>query len=235
MANVRIGSARQDEHGKLSGGKAGDQTGREVSEQAFYVHRKGWYVIRPKSATHAEKIAERMRAACNNSNLGYDQGNRLGVIRNGIDTKVKTECDCSALVRACVKEATGKDPGNFTTANERSALGATKLFEPTKSYKSGMELCTGDILVTKTKGHTVVVTEGAKRTSTTTATQTYYPKYAGSSTSLVDALKAVGEKDTTLAHRDKIAKANGMLIYNGSATQNLKLLSMLKKGTLIKA
>lgn len=163
MAKVRIGSARSDERGKLTGGKAGDQTGREVSEQAFYVHRKGWYVIRPKSATHAEKIAERMRAACNNANLGYDQSNRLGVIRNGIDTKIKTECDCSALVRACVKEATGKDPGNFTTANERSALGSTKLFEPTKSYKSGMELCTGDILVTKTKGHTVVVTEGVLR------------------------------------------------------------------------
>ena len=38
---VIIGSARIDERGKISGGAAGDQTGSEVSTQAFYVHSKG--------------------------------------------------------------------------------------------------------------------------------------------------------------------------------------------------
>ena len=130
MATIMIGSARINERGKLSGGVAGDQkqvssandTKGEVSMQPFYVHSKGWYILRPKDAVLAAKMAERMTAACNNKNIGYDQGNRLGVIIYGINTKTKTECDCSSLTRQVVKEASGKDPGNFTTANAVSLL-----------------------------------------------------------------------------------------------------------------
>lgn len=169
---VIIGSARSDEYGHITGGAAGDQKGgAEVSTQNFYVHSKGWYVVRAKSDTHANKIAERMRAACANNNIGYDQTGRLGVINNGIDTKTKTECDCSSLVRACVKEATGKDPGNFITSNEVALLQGTGLFMDTKTYYSGMTLYTGDILVTKTKGHTVIVTSGASRGSSSSASK----------------------------------------------------------------
>ena len=39
--SVRVGSARIDEQGKATGGKAGDQTGGEVSTQAWYKHSKG--------------------------------------------------------------------------------------------------------------------------------------------------------------------------------------------------
>lgn len=115
---VIIGSARIDERGKLLGGQAGDQkqksstndTVGEVSMQNFYVHSKGWYIMRPKDANIAKKIALNMKTACNNKNIGYDQGNRLGVMTYGVNSKVKTETDCSTLVRACVKEASGKDP-----------------------------------------------------------------------------------------------------------------------------
>ena len=227
---IKIGSARIDERGKLSGGKAGDQTGGEVTEQAFYVHKKGWYVLRPKSIEHAMGIAERMHTACNNPHLGYDQSNRGGVIKYGIDTKTNTECDCSALVRACVKEATGKDPGNFTTSNEVAVLSASGLFEKVFAYTTKTILCTGDILVTKSKGHTVIVTAGALRTKAS-----YYPAYTGFSISIVDALKAVGEKDVSKEHRKKIAAANGVSGYSGSVTQNTKLLKLLKNGNLIKA
>lgn len=48
-----VGSARIDESGHISGGKPGDQTGNEVSTQAYYVHSKGWYCLRPKSITVA--------------------------------------------------------------------------------------------------------------------------------------------------------------------------------------
>ena len=237
MTAVMIGSARSDEHGKLTGGVFGDQTGREVMEQAFYVHKKGWYVIRAKSDDHAEKLAERMRAACNNQNIGYDQNQRLGIIKAGIDTATRAECDCSSLVRQCVIEATEKDPGNFTTSNERSALSKTGLFEPAKAYTSGMTLENGDILVTKTKGHTVIVTNGKsrKKAEIKATGGRYYPRYTGDSNSLVDALKAVGEKETNIAKRERIAKANGITIYSGTATQNLVLLKKLKNGVLIKA
>ena len=171
--SIMVGSARIDERGNASGGAAGDQkqtsakndlTG-EVSMQKMYSHSKGWYILRPKSAAHAVKMADLMKAACNNANIGYDQGNRLGVVQHGIMTAVKTECDCSSLVREVVKEATGKHPGNFTTANEAASLEATGLFESKRSYvsQSATPVYDGDVLVTKTKGHTVIVVSGNAR------------------------------------------------------------------------
>ena len=61
----------------------------------------------------------------------------------------------------------------------------------------------------------------------------YFKRYTGKSTSLVDALKSVGATNT-FAYRNKIAKANGIKTYIGTASQNTKLLNLLKKGKLIK-
>ena len=80
MAKIIIGSARVDERGRYSGGKAGDQTGKEVSTQDFYMHKKGWYVLRPKKASVANGIANAMSRACHNPNIGYDQNNRFGIL-----------------------------------------------------------------------------------------------------------------------------------------------------------
>lgn len=170
---VIIGSARIDERGKISGGKAGDQTGNEVSTQAYYRHSKGWYILRAKNADHANALATAMKQACNNNKIGYDQNERNGVItqlkKYGSLAKITTatECDCSTLVRACVLQATGTDIGNITTANEASVLEKSGLFETRKSVESSTVLYTGDILVTKTKGHTVIVTAGKDRVTVT--------------------------------------------------------------------
>lgn len=174
MAKIIIGSARVDERGTYSGGKAGDQTGKEVSTQAFYMHKKGWYVLRPRSTKVANGIAEAMSGACANSNIGYDQANRLAILSFGTKTKKPTECDCSSLVRQCIKEASGKDVGNFTTANEADVLEKSGLFEDKKSVNTLTKLYNGDVLVTKTKGHTVAVVSGRKRSVKTTA-----KKYSG--------------------------------------------------------
>ena len=80
-----------------------------MSTQKFYVHKKGWHILRAKSSEIANKLAEAMIIACNNENIGYDQSERGGVITHGIDSEVKTECDCSSLVRACIIYAAGKD------------------------------------------------------------------------------------------------------------------------------
>ena len=61
----------------------------------------------------------------------------------------------------------------------------------------------------------------------------YYKKYTGKSGSIVDALKAIGAK-SSFENRKKIAKANGIKNYKGTATQNTKLLNLLKKGKLKK-
>ena len=168
--SVIIGSARIGENGRATGGAAGDQkqTGTpdysgEVSMQSFYVHSKGWNIIRTKTIKNANAIAKAMKTACNNKNIGYDQDDRYGVVNKGTETKEKTDADCSALVRTCVKEATGTDPGDFTTANAAQVLERTGLFQPVQAYTDGMTLYTGDILCTKTKGHIVVVVSGATR------------------------------------------------------------------------
>ena len=148
---IMIGHASIDENGKIQGGSAGDQTGKEVCIRSYYMHSKGWYLLRPKDIAHAIAIAEAMLRACNNAYIGYDQGNRLGVIKYGTNTKTKTECDCSSLVRQCVIEGTGKDAGNFTTSNEVSKLETTGLFEKAVAVTSSTVLYDGDILVTKQK------------------------------------------------------------------------------------
>lgn len=176
MATI-IGSARIDERGKASGGKAGDQkqksvpdTKGEVSMQNFYVSSKGWYILRAKNPDIAANIALSMTIACNNPNIGYNQARRLDIIKDATTSAKPTSCDCSSLVRQCVRES-GVEVGNFTTANEASVLTATGQFEKI-AYTKNTTLYLGDILVTKTKGHTVVVTSGATRSQNAIATPT---------------------------------------------------------------
>ncbi len=51
--------------------------------------------------------------------------------------------------------------------------------------------------------------------------------------SIVDALKQIGV-DSSFSNRKKIASRNNISNYTGTATQNTKLLNLLKKGKLIK-
>ena len=234
-----IGSARHDENGKYIGGKAGDQAQKkaddykgECSLQEFYVHKYGWNCAIAKDPMIRLKLAERMRALCNNPNIGYDQGERAGILKAGIDTKKPTECDCGTAVRQCVKEASGKDPGEFHTGNEMDVLEKTGLFIFV-TY-NGQDLPTGTILISKKKGHTAIVVEGTIQ-SAKEPSVAYYGVYKGKGTSIVSALAAVGEKDTSFAHRKKIAAANGINGYQGTIAQNLKMVQLIKAGKLIKA
>jgi hypothetical protein len=174
---ITIGSARIDERGKASGGKAGDQKQKstpdykgEVAMQNFYVSSKGWYILRAKNPDIASKIALAMTIACNNPNIGYNQARRLDIIKAGTHATQPTSCDCSSLVRQCVREA-GIEVGNFTTANEAAVLVGTGQFEKI-AYTKNTTLYLGDILVTKTKGHTVIVTSGATRNPNSVAVPT---------------------------------------------------------------
>ena len=171
MATVMIGSARIDENGKATGGKAGDQTGREVSTQAWYKHAKGWRVLRARDPAAAERIAQAMQWACDSPLIGYDQNQRetlrkavapLGWDIRRLTTAVET--DCSALVRVCCGWAFQQDLGAgvsyFNTTSMCSVLLKTGLFdELTGSQYTDRQdyLRRGDILCTRTQGHTVVV------------------------------------------------------------------------------
>jgi hypothetical protein len=179
--SVLIGSARISENGTVQGGTAGDQTGKEVATQNWYLHTKGWVLLRPKEE-YREKIAVAMERACANRQIGYCQTHRetlynsakaVGFDPGQVTTDVET--DCSALVRVCCAYA-GISLDNFTTANEASILVASGKFQKLTESKyttSSAYLVRGDILVTKTSGHTVVVlTNGEKMTATTAAQET---------------------------------------------------------------
>ncbi len=172
MKTVYLAHAVGDEHGKASGGEAGNQNGRELRTQAWYLNPKGWIVLRPKSPEVAEKIAYDAKAAVNNMHIGYDQKERktLYACAEGVGfdcAKVTTdcECDCSSLVQVCLAYA-GIKVGSFSTASEVNTLMKTGKFEKLIDAKYTEEsgyLRTGDILVTKVKGHTaVVINDGDK-------------------------------------------------------------------------
>lgn len=165
---VTIGSARIDENGNISGGQAGDNNGREVSTQPYYDHPKGWFIFRAKSVFVRELIAEAMEAACANDNIGYDQSNNQSLysVANKVDfdlSKVATPCetDCARLVRCCIRYS-GIDIKDFYTGDEPTVLSDCGYFDQVY-VNSQEELARGDILVTKTKGHTVVVLVSGSR------------------------------------------------------------------------
>lgn len=162
---VIIGHSSIDERGKISGGQAGDQTGKEVCKRTFYNHKKGWICLRAKDKNIANKIATCMEDICDNPYVGYDQSQRLDLYNAVKDNNFKcdkeslkkfVECDCSSSVRVCLAYA-GVMVSNFNTSNERKVIFATGLFEEVTVKSDGSNLKRGDILVTKTKGHTVVV------------------------------------------------------------------------------
>ena len=168
MAKVTIGSASIDENGRGHGGKAGNQTGRELKQQAWYAHSKGWRVFRAKDGAAAERIAACMAAAVANPHIGYDQYQRNTLYREaakvGFDvSKVTADCetDCSALVRVCCAYAGILGlPEGFRTTNEPKNLLATGAFTELvggRYTKQSTYLKRGDILCTCTQGHTVVV------------------------------------------------------------------------------
>lgn len=169
---VYVASARIDENGNAYGGKAGDQNGKEVSSQVWYEHPKGWVLLRCIDPEKRKKIAKCMRDIVENPLIGYDQHQRdslfdalkdLGFDVNTLKKAVET--DCSALVRFCACFA-GIDCPNFRTATQVSVMVKTGFFKKitaTKYTKSPNYLLEGDVLVTASAGHTVVVlNDGAK-------------------------------------------------------------------------
>lgn len=171
---VRIGHASIDERGKIKGGNAGDNNGREVYIKNWYLHSKGWVVLRCKDASKREKIAEAMEKATKNNQIGYDQYQRDTLFNNVKDkdfdpskTTKKVETDCSALVRVCIAYAYGKDiAGNIRTVTLPSTLvktGEFTMYTSAKYCKSSDYLMRGDIICTPISGHVVVcLDDGAK-------------------------------------------------------------------------
>lgn len=178
--SIKIGHATIDENGKATGGAAGDQNGKEVLTRQWY--KGNWHtVLRPKSATLAEKSAKACEAACANNKIGYDQSGRNTLHKqakavNFDLSKITTacECDCSSLMHVCaIAGGANLTYGSnaFRTAtmvNELVATGDYEKLTDNKYLTSDAYLKRGDILV-KT-GHTVMALENGANVAKTTST-----------------------------------------------------------------
>lgn len=226
--SVRFGSARIDENGRACGGIAGDQTGREVAVENWYLHPLGWIVIRAKTAVMRERLAKDMEVACANRLIGYDQYQNHTLwdeVRHvGWDcSKVTKACetDCARLVRVCCWYA-GTKPVDFYTGSEVAALKATGDFDiltAPKYTQSSDYLLRGDILVTRSKGHTgIILTNGAK-----------------TSEAPVETPKVIQARQAARSFSDKVSgryiTKTALNIRDGAGTVS-KSLGVLPKGTL---
>lgn len=166
---IKIGHSSIDENGKIAGGALGDQTGREVCTRAWY--NGGWnIVLRPTSASLAEKSAQFVEAICANNNVGYDQYNRNSLYKlasaNGFNGKTvgKCECDCSSFMHtAAIAGGANIHYGSngAVTWTLRTVLGGTEYYDvltDSKYLTSDKYLKRGDILV-KESAHTVMALE----------------------------------------------------------------------------
>ena len=232
--SIIFGSARSSETGGINGVKGDQKNGAEVSTQNYYLHSKGWYVLRAKNQTHRTKIAKAMKDACANDNIGYGQSDRLSAWNQaskvGYDTsKIGNKCnvDCSELVRICVRYGTGKDVGDIYTGNLKSSLLSSGLFDDVTSSvnaNNGSGLYNGDILVTKTKGHTGVIVSGGKGTSvSSTATNT--------TSSVVKATGSAAKRDVKYS---KTYTTTANLYMRNDGDKSALAMTILPKGTSCK-
>lgn len=247
---IKVASARIDERGKISGGKAGDQTGLELCTQNGYIWSGGWSVcIRIKNATKRKKYIDFIKWAVDSKYVGYDQSQRLTLYnalkKLGFDNYKKlntyVECDCSSLT-AC-----GLIVAGFTNINPSDATSTIEADIKKKypddfsffdsSYKNGdhTKVMTwwrdGDIL-NKKGNHIVTVVSGGRVVSD------YYSKYTGKSMKIDEVFKDIGVPSKyigSVSARKPVAKANGISNYTGSFEQNISLISMAKSGKLKKA
>lgn len=166
---VKIGNAVRNEKGGIAGGEIGDQDGKEVRIQNFYV--KGWTsVFRAKSAAMAEAIAANMEAACKNDNIGYSQKENRYTLYESLKANGKNmstargDCDCSELVRLCCWLAGANLPTKISTSNMLSAFKASGQFEifgDAAHTQSDAYARRGDIYMRR--GHTFVVLEDGQK------------------------------------------------------------------------
>lgn len=172
---MRIGHASINEKGKTSGGKAGDQTKKEICIRDFYVYKGGWsYVLRCVNPYVANNMATVMEAICKLDLCGYDQPNRNSLYRMwqkyGSIGAIKEKCsaDCSSSITVATIagfKASNVDLSFNYGSNAPTTKTMKKVFRDTgkfilltdkKYLTKGDYLKRGDILV-KEGHHTVMV------------------------------------------------------------------------------
>ena len=167
---MRIGHSSCTENRGSVGGKAGDQTTKEVCIREYYSNN--WdCMLRPKDPVKAETMARECEKACLNENVGYSQDTR-----NTLRTQAQKvnfdlskvglcNCDCSSFMSVCAECAGIAIPYKYGNAPTTSSMkidflstGEFDLYTDKIYLNSPNFLKRGDILV-KTGSHTVMILE----------------------------------------------------------------------------
>lgn len=174
---VRIGHSSIDEDGRITGGRAGDQTGREVFITDWY--KKGWTVLlRPRDPGVAERMARACEAGCKNDNIGYDQDQRNTLRARAREVgwdlaKITTpcECDCLSFMAVCAEAAgvdmevaysSGNAPATRYMREKFLKTGAFEALTDKKYLTSPDWLRRGDVLVYEGHHTVMVLSDGEK-------------------------------------------------------------------------
>lgn len=172
-----IANCGHDENNRYSGGKAGDQTGKEYVIRSWY-DRPWTHVLRHPNQKVRELLATLATEAARNENIGYDQGTsgntqdrysfwsevkNVGYRPSAVKRPCETDCSNStAVLIKCVGYLLGikelQDVSIYCyTGNLRAALNNAgfKTLVETKYLKSDEHLYEGDVLLCE--GHHVTV------------------------------------------------------------------------------
>ena len=161
-ASVRLGEACSDERGRVTGGRAGDQTGNEVKTSKY--RSSGWLnAFRAKDPRARAAIAYTVAVACENNHIGYDQSDRKTFYEEAIKcdydiARLTTDCEttCSELANVGIASA-GLDhipvSRSAHTGTLRPFLQNSPDFESVPIDENTLQA--GDILISS--GHTVIV------------------------------------------------------------------------------
>ena len=157
MAN-KFAWASIGENGRATGGKPGDQTGREVVVGNYY-HFGQDMVIRYKNKKYGRKAGKIAKKLANCNSIGYNQTTRTGLYnlaaKNKWDykkllkalKKKKVNCDCSSFATAVINLAYGRNlmPSSTTTATLWDNCKETGKFEKISVKKAEKKFHKGDM------------------------------------------------------------------------------------------
>lgn len=162
-----------DERNKISGGKAGDQTTKEVRTGLYYDFGQT-LICRCLVREKAKLIAKYAKAIAENDLVGYDQSQRVSSYAllemadwNPVALSVPSEIDCSEMAAVAVNMAYGEKliSSAVYSGNIYKALIASGEFSGFKRSTSPNvftdEMQAGDIVI-REGHHVIIVVEDAK-------------------------------------------------------------------------
>lgn len=243
-----ISNSGHDENGKYSGGRAGDQTGKEWAIIGWY-NRPWKCVIRHPDAEVREKIAILSEKAAKNDNIGYDQGqrgsywNELAKAKyNPAAIKTKCEADCSSGVMANVKaagyllnNAKLKEVSITSTHYMREMLrkAGFEILTESKYLTSDRYLLRGDILLND--GHHTATNLTNGRSASAAASGSAKPEGSTSNSGKPSGAKVESAKSfkKSIAGTYIVNTSTDPLMLRSGAGKDKPIIAKMKKGAKV--